>query len=314
MIKVKDLSKNYGPVEAVKSISFDLKDGEVIGFLVANGAGKTTTLKMMTGYLVPTEGSITVNGMDIIKDTHSIQEQIGYLPELNPLYSEMRVYDYLEFLAAIRDVRGSQFKESLARVVEQCGLRGVVHKNISDCSKGYKQRIGLAAAMIHDPKILILDEPVTGLDPNQIIEIRSLIRSLGKEKLVFMSSHILQEIQATVDRIIIINEGEIVANGTNEELMTSFMGNVLLTMEVKGAKVDSIKHIQATLPNVKFISTSKEKSIHTIQLEYEKNKDSREEIFNYAVKNKWSILKMTPKTTNLEDIFRNLTMKGDADA
>ena len=314
MIKVKDLSKNYGPVEAVKSISFDLKDGEVIGFLGANGAGKTTTLKMMTGYLVPTEGSITVNGMDIIKDTHSIQEQIGYLPELNPLYSEMRVYDYLEFLAAIRDVRGSQFKESLARVVEQCGLRGVVHKNISDCSKGYKQRIGLAAAMIHDPKILILDEPVTGLDPNQIIEIRSLIRSLGKEKLVFMSSHILQEIQATVDRIIIINEGEIVANGTNEELMTGFMGNVLLTMEVKGAKVDSIKHIQATLPNVKFISTSKEKSIHTIQLEYEKNKDSREEIFNYAVKNKWSILKMTPKTTNLEDIFRNLTMKGDADA
>ena len=314
MIKVKDLSKNYGPVEAVKSISFDLKDGEVIGFLGANGAGKTTTLKMMTGYLVPTEGSITVNGMDIIEDTHSIQEQIGYLPELNPLYSEMRVYDYLEFLAAIRDVRGSQFKESLARVVEQCGLRGVVHKNISDCSKGYKQRIGLAAAMIHDPKILILDEPVTGLDPNQIIEIRSLIRSLGKEKLVFMSSHILQEIQATVDRIIIINEGEIVANGTNEELMTSFMGNVLLTMEVKGAKVDSIKHIQATLPNVKFISTSKEKSIHTIQLEYEKNKESREEIFNYAVKNKWSILKMTPKTTNLEDIFRNLTMKGDADA
>ena len=314
MIKVKDLSKNYGPVEAVKSISFDLKDGEVIGFLGANGAGKTTTLKMMTGYLVPTEGSITVNGMDIIEDTHSIQEQIGYLPELNPLYSEMRVYDYLEFLAAIRDIRGTQFKESLARVVEQCGLRGVVHKNISDCSKGYKQRIGLAAAMIHDPKILILDEPVTGLDPNQIIEIRSLIRSLGKEKLVFMSSHILQEIQATVDRIIIINEGEIVANGTNEELMTSFMGNVLLTMEVKGAKVDSIKHIQATLPNVKFISTSKEKSIHTIQLEYEKNKDSREEIFNYAVKNKWSILKMTPKTTNLEDIFRNLTMKGDADA
>ena len=314
MIKVKDLSKNYGPVEAVKSISFDLKDGEVIGFLGANGAGKTTTLKMMTGYLVPTEGSITVNCMDIIEDTHSIQEQIGYLPELNPLYSEMRVYDYLEFLAAIRDVRGSQFKESLARVVEQCGLRGVVHKNISDCSKGYKQRIGLAAAMIHDPKILILDEPVTGLDPNQIIEIRSLIRSLGKEKLVFMSSHILQEIQATVDRIIIINEGEVVANGTNEELMTSFMGNVLLTMEVKGAKVDSIKHIQATLPNVKFISTSKEKSIHTIQLEYEKNKDSREEIFNYAVKNKWSILKMTPKTTNLEDIFRNLTMKGDADA
>ena len=314
MIKVKDLSKNYGSVEAVKSISFDLNDGEVIGFLGANGAGKTTTLKMMTGYLVPTKGSITVNDMDIIEDMHSIQKQIGYLPELNPLYSEMRVYDYLEFLASIRDITGPQFKEALARVVEQCGLRGVVHKNISDCSKGYKQRIGLAAAMIHDPKILILDEPVTGLDPNQIIEIRSLIRSLGKEKLVFMSSHILQEIQATVDRIIIIDQGEIVANGTSEELMANFMGNVLLTMEVKGAKVDSIEHIQATLPNVKFISMSNNKSIHTIQLEYEKNKDPREDIFNYAVKNKWSILKMSPRTTNLEDIFRDLTMEGGSDA
>ena len=314
MIKVKGLSKNYGSVEAVKSISFDLNDGEVIGFLGANGAGKTTTLKMITGYMVPTEGTISINGLDITNDTHEIQKQIGYLPELNPLYAEMRVYDYLEFLASIRDIKGSKFKDALSRVVEQCGLRGVVHKNISDCSKGYKQRIGLAAAMIHDPKILILDEPVTGLDPNQIIEIRSLIKSLGKEKLVFMSSHILQEIQATVDRIIIINKGEIVANGTSDELMTSFMGNVLLTMEVKGAKADTMKHIQASLPNVKFISSKKDKSTYTIQYEYEKGKDSREDIFKYAVKNKWSILRMTPKTTDLEDIFRNLTKEGGADA
>ena len=314
MIKVRDLSKNYGSVEAVKSVSFDLNDGEVIGFLGANGAGKTTTLKMMTGYLVPSNGSITVNGMDIIDDTHAIQQQIGYLPELNPLYYEMRVFDYLEFLASIRNITGSDFKKALSRVVEQCGLRGVVHKNISDCSKGYKQRIGLAAAMIHDPKILILDEPVTGLDPNQIIEIRSLIKSLGKEKLVFMSSHILQEIQATVDRIIIINQGEIVANGTNEELMTGFMGNVLLTMEVKGAKVDSIKHIQATLPNVKLVSHVKNNSIYTLQLEYDNNKDPREDIFKYAVKNKWTVLKMSPKTTDLEAIFRDLTTTGAADA
>lgn len=314
MIKVRDLSKNYGSVEAVKSVSFDLNDGEVIGFLGANGAGKTTTLKMMTGYLVPSNGSITVNGMDIIDDTHAIQQQIGYLPELNPLYYEMRVFDYLEFLASIRNITGSDFKKALSRVVEQCGLRGVVHKNISDCSKGYKQRIGLAAAMIHDPKILILDEPVTGLDPNQIIEIRSLIKSLGQEKLVFMSSHILQEIQATVDRIIIINQGEIVANGTNEELMTGFMGNVLLTMEVKGAKVDSIKHIQATLPNVKLVSHVKNKSIYTLQLEYDNNKDPREDIFKYAVKNKWTVLKMSPKTTDLEAIFRDLTTNGAADA
>ena len=310
MIKVTKLSKNYGSVKAVQSISFELKDGEIVGFLGANGAGKTTTLKMITGYLVPTGGSIKVNDMDIIDDIHDIQKQIGYLPELNPLYTEMRVYEYLEFLAGIRKITGKQFKEAFARVVEQCGLKGVVHKSISDCSKGYKQRIGLAAAMIHDPKILILDEPVTGLDPNQIVEIRRLIKSLGKEKLVFMSSHILQEIQATVDRIIIINKGEIVANGTSDELMGDFMGNVLLNMEVKGASAESIEHIQAKLPSVKYISLNESNGIQSVQFEYGKDKDPREDLFKYAVKNKWSILKMNPKTTNLEDIFRDLTMEG----
>ena len=310
MIKVTKLSKNYGSVKAVQSISFELKDGEIVGFLGANGAGKTTTLKMITGYLVPTGGSIKVNDMDIIDDIHDIQKQIGYLPELNPLYTEMRVYEYLEFLAGIRKITGKQFKEAFARVVEQCGLKGVVHKSISDCSKGYKQRIGLAAAMIHDPKILILDEPVTGLDPNQIVEIRRLIKSLGKEKLVFMSSHILQEIQATVDRIIIINKGKIVANGTSDELMGDFMGNVLLNMEVKGASTESIEHIQANLPSVKYISLNESNGIQSVQFEYGKDKDPREDLFKYAVKNKWSILKMNPKTTNLEDIFRDLTMEG----
>ena len=310
MIKVTKLSKNYGSVKAVQSISFELKDGEIVGFLGANGAGKTTTLKMITGYLVPTGGSIKVNDMDIIDDIHDIQKQIGYLPELNPLYTEMRVYEYLEFLAGIRKITGKEFKEAFARVVEQCGLKGVVHKSISDCSKGYKQRIGLAAAMIHDPKILILDEPVTGLDPNQIVEIRRLIKSLGKEKLVFMSSHILQEIQATVDRIIIINNGKIVANGTSDELMGDFMGNVLLNMEVRGASTESIEHIQAKLPSVKYISLNESNGIQSVQFEYGKDKDPREDLFKYAVKNKWSILKMNPKTTNLEDIFRDLTMEG----
>jgi len=314
VIKVTDLSKNYGPVEAVKSISFEIQDGEIVGFLGANGAGKTTTLKMMTGYLVPTSGKIEVNELNIIDNNHEIQKQIGYLPELNPLYPEMRVYEYLEFLAGIRKISGREFKEALARVVEQCGLRGVVHKNISDCSKGYKQRIGLAAAMIHDPKILILDEPVTGLDPNQIVEIRKLIKSLGKEKLVLMSSHILQEIQATVDRIIIINQGEIVANGTSDELMSNFMGNVLLNMEIKGAAPESIEHIQAILPSVKFVSMEDANGISQVQFEYGKGQDPREELFKYAVGNNWSILKMTPHTTNLEDIFRNLTMEGGVDA
>lgn len=314
MIKVTDLSKNYGPVEAVKSISFEIQDGEIVGFLGANGAGKTTTLKMITGYLVPTEGKIEVNDLNIIDDTHEIQKQIGYLPELNPLYTEMRVYEYFEFLAGIRNITGRPFKDALSRVVENCGLNGVIHKNISECSKGYKQRIGLAAAMIHDPKILILDEPVTGLDPNQIVEIRGLIKKLGKEKLVFMSSHILQEIQATVDRIMIIHEGEIVANGTSDELMSNFMGNVLLNMEIKGGAVKSIEHIQAKLPSVKFISMEDLNGIQHVQFEYDKGQDPREELFRYAVDNNWSILKMTPHTTNLEDIFRDLTTEGDINA
>tara|TARA_B100000902_G_scaffold265800_1_gene251874 strand:- start:1739 stop:2683 length:945 start_codon:yes stop_codon:yes gene_type:complete len=307
MITVSNLSKDYGSVKAVKSISFKLNDGEVVGFLGANGAGKTTTLKMMTGYLVPTMGEIKVDGLDIVENAHEIQKLIGYLPELNPLYSEMRVYDYLEFLASIRDIKGKDFKSALSRVVDECGLSGVIHKSVSDCSKGYKQRIGLAASMIHDPKILILDEPVTGLDPNQIVEIRSLIKSLGKKKLVFMSSHILQEIQATVDRIIIIDKGEIVANGTNEELMSDFMGNVLLDMEVMKATKKSAEALQATLPNVKLVSMEKSDGIQKIQFEYGKDKDPRQDIFKYAIKNKWVILKMMPKTTNLEDIFRDLT-------
>ena len=314
MIKVTDLSKNYGSVEAVKSISFEIQDGEIVGFLGANGAGKTTTLKMITGYLVPTEGKIEVNDLNIIDDTHEIQKQIGYLPELNPLYTEMRVYEYFEFLAGIRNITGRPFKDALSRVVEKCGLNGVIHKNISECSKGYKQRIGLAAAMIHDPKILILDEPVTGLDPNQIVEIRGLIKKLGKEKLVFMSSHILQEIQATVDRIMIIHEGEIVANGTSDELMSNFMGNVLLNMEIKGGAVESVEHIQAKLPSVKFISMEDLNGIQHVQFEYDKGQDPREELFRYAVDNNWSILKMTPHTTNLEDIFRDLTTEGNINA
>ena len=312
MISVSNLSKNYGNVKAVDSISFDLKDGEVVGFLGANGAGKTTTLKMITGYLVPTNGEIKVNGLDIVDNTSEIQEMIGYLPELNPLYTEMRVYDYLEFLGSIRNIKGSDFKQALSRVVDKCGLAGVVHKIIADCSKGYKQRIGLAAAMIHDPKILILDEPVTGLDPNQIVEIRSLIKSLGKEKLVFMSSHILQEIQATVDKIIIIDKGKIVANGTNEELMSDFMGNVSLEMEVMKATKKSAQELQAKIPSVKFISMEKSGGVQKVNFEYPKDKDPREDIYKYAVKSKWVILKMMPQTTNLEDIFRNLTSSGES--
>ena len=314
MIKVQDLSKNYGDVQAVKSINFEIDDGEIVGFLGENGAGKTTTLKMLTGYLVPTIGNVEINDLNINDSALEIQKQIGYLPELNPLYPEMSVYEYLEFIARVRNITGKSFREALARVVERCGLQGVVHKLVSSCSKGYKQRIGLAGSMIHDPKILILDEPVTGLDPNQIVEIRELIKSLGREKLVLMSSHILQEIQATVDRIMIIHQGEIVANGTNEELMSSFKGNTILNLEVRNANENTLKDLSIAVANINVVEVNEKKDHHVIQLEYSQETDPREDLFNYAVNSDWVILKMTPTTTDLEDVFRKLTMEGKADA
>ena len=314
MIKVENLSKHYGDVKAVKSINFELNDGEVVGFLGANGAGKSTTLKVMTGYLTATSGSVYVNDLDIQEDTLEIQKQIGYLPELNPLYGEMRVFDLLEFTAKIRNISGKAFKNALTRVVEQCGLKGVIHRLISECSKGYKQRIGLACAMIHDPKILILDEPVTGLDPNQIVEIRNLIKNLGTEKLVLMSSHILQEIQATVNRIIIIHKGEIVADGTNEELMSSFIGNTKLTLEIKNAEDGSVKALTKKIPELSLIDSKIQNGNQLLHLEYPKDKDPREELFQYAIDSKWVVTEMSPHGVDLESIFRTLTMEDSANA
>ena len=314
MIKVENLSKFYGDIKAVKSINFELNDGEIVGFLGANGAGKSTTLKVMTGYLTPTTGNVYVNDLDIQSNTLEIQKQIGYLPELNPLYAEMRVYDLLEFTGNIRNITGKAFKNSLARVIEQCGLKGVIHRMVSECSKGYKQRIGLACAMIHDPKILILDEPVTGLDPNQIVEIRNLIKDLGTEKLVLMSSHILQEIQATVNRIIIIHKGEIVADGTNEELMSGFMGNTKLTLEIKNAEDNTVKALTEKIPSISLVDTTTRNGSQILHLEYPKEKDPREELFQYAIDSNWVVTEMSPHSVNLESIFRTLTMEDKTNA
>jgi len=310
LIKVDNLSKNYDDVKAVKSISFELKGGQVVGFLGANGAGKSTTLKIMTGYISPSSGNVYYGDRNIQDDTSDIQKDIGYLPELNPLYSEMRVHDYLKFISDVRGIPQDHFKNAFQRVVEECSLNAVTHRIIGNCSKGYKQRIGLAAAMIHDPKILILDEPVTGLDPNQIVEIRQLIKKLGKEKIVLMSSHILQEIQATVDRIIIINEGSIVADGSSESLLQdSAGGKVELSIDVSNANENDIKDMKATIPSIEINSISKNDAYTNIDLEYSNNNDPRADIFNYAVSKNWIILEMVATKQNLEDIFRNLTSK-----
>ena len=308
MIKVENLSKNYGSVKAVKSISFELKDGQVVGFLGANGAGKSTTLKIMTGYISPSSGNVFYGEKNIQDDTSEIQKDIGYLPELIPLYSEMIVHDYLKFISEVRGISENDFKNAFQKVVEECSLNAVAHRTIANCSKGYKQRIGLAAALIHDPKILILDEPVTGLDPNQIVEIRELIKKLGKEKIVLMSSHILQEIQATVDRIIIINEGSIVADGSSEELLNdSAKGKADLKLEVSNADENDIRDMKATIPSIDIKNISKEDSFTRINIEFPSNGDPREDIFKYAVDKNWVILEMVTSKQNLEDIFRKLT-------
>jgi len=312
LIRIENLSKNYGQVKAVKSISFELMDGEIVGFLGANGAGKSTTLKMITGYIAPTSGNVHVDGMNIIDDHIEIQKQIGYLPELNPLYAEMKVYDYLQFHATTRGIKGNDFKDALTKVVKDCGLHGIVHRTIGNCSKGYKQRLGLAASMIHNPKILILDEPVSGLDPNQIVEIRQLIKKVGKEKLVLMSSHILQEIQATVDRIIIINSGEIVADGTSDELIADSQGLTHLRLEIDGGDENIIQEMKATIPGINIQSITKKDKLTEIMIEYPNTSDPRKDIFQYAVNQSWTILEMSASKRDLESIFRNLTQGSGA--
>ena len=310
MIRVENLVKYYGDFQALKGIDLEIHDGEIVGFLGANGAGKSTTLKIMTGFLAPTSGSVSLDGLNIRDNSLEIRRQIGYLPELNPLYGEMKVYDYLEFTSQIRQMDATSFSRSLGRVVDQCGLGSVVHRPISECSKGYKQRVGLAAAILHDPKVLVLDEPVSGLDPNQIVEIRNLIKELGKEKMVIMSSHILQEIAATVDRIVIIKQGQIVANGTSQELMSGMRGRTQLTLEVRYASEAAVSEMGSRVEGIEIVQARATADGQVLAIEYERGSDPREAIFNYAKNSGWTILEMSQKAIQLEDVFRSLTAEG----
>lgn len=314
MIRVENLVKNYGDVQALRSISFDVKDGEIVGFLGANGAGKSTTLKIITSFVSPTSGNVFVNDRNLLDDSLEIRRQIGYLPESNPLYGDMKAYDLLEFTARIRGITGKDFRQALSRVVAQCGLQGVIHRPVAECSKGYKQRIGLANAMIHDPKILILDEPVTGLDPNQIVEIRALIKKIGEEKMVIMSSHILQEIEATVDRIIIIDQGQIVADGTSDELIANLRGRSQISMEVKHFTEAGLESLKEKYPLLTVATGPLNDDGTTLTITYEKGNDPREVLFRHAVESNWVILEMTRHRIQLEDVFRSLTVKGGFDA
>jgi ABC-2 type transport system ATP-binding protein len=306
-IIVENLTKIYGTQRAVDNISFKVHTGEVLGFLGPNGAGKTTTMKAITSYLVPNKGTIKLGEFSVTDQPEEVRRLIGYLPENNPLYNEMPVLDYLRFVAEIQGIDKSRIKERIREMVRVCGLEGEKHKKIGELSKGYRQRVGLAQALIHDPEVLILDEPTAGLDPNQIIEIRELIRTIGREKTVILSSHILAEVEATCDRILIINKGKIVADGTPENLRKKAQGQEMLRLTIEeGTKNDIVNGLQR-LHSIDWVNPLAG-SNNRFEVQSKPNQSSRREIFDLCVRNKWVLTELTVIETKLEDIFHELTM------
>jgi ABC-2 type transport system ATP-binding protein len=306
-IKIEKLTKTYGYTKAVDNISFEVKTGEILGFLGPNGAGKTTTMKIITNYLNSDGGDVIIGGRSIQEYADDIKKHIGYLPESNPLYHDMPVIDYLEFCAALQGVGKADITARVREMIKTCGLNAEKHKKIGELSKGFRQRVGLAQAMIHNPDILILDEPTTGLDPNQIVEIRKLIRELGREKTVILSTHILPEVEATCDRIMIINNGKIVADGTAESLRKQAQGQETLTIKIEDGDTNAVfKALQSlsTVAMVDFIDRTKNR----FEVQSRPGCTSRREVFNLCVQNNWILTEMAVSEAKLEDIFRELTV------
>ncbi len=306
-ILVENLTKQYGPQKAVDDISFQVNTGEILGFLGPNGAGKTTTMKIVTCFMAPSGGDVKVNDYSIHNNPEEIKKKIGYLPENNPLYYDMPVIEYLDFVGELQGIDKSKIKNKIEEMIHVCGLNAEKHKKIGELSKGYRQRVGLAQAMIHDPEILILDEPTTGLDPNQIIEIRKLIRHVGKQKTVILSTHILPEVEATCDRILIINKGKIVADGTPETLRKQAQGNEVLRVQIADSNnrdnvISSLQSLETVNLVDPVINTN---DSYVIQSKV--GASSRRALFNLCVQQKWVLTEMTPIETKLEDIFRELT-------
>jgi len=309
MIEVENISKSYGSIRAVNNISFRVGKGDVLGFLGPNGAGKSTTMRMVTCYLAPDEGTARVDGFDITKDPIAVREKIGYLPENNPLYLDMGVIEYLNFIARIRKIPKPSLKTKVDRVIEICGLGDHSHRDIGELSKGYRQRLGLAQALIHDPQVLILDEPTIGLDPHQIIEIRSLIKSISGEKTIIISSHILPEISATCDRVLIIARGKIVGSGTPQELASLSGGGITVNTRVRGPGeqvFNALKNIDGVMD---IRELGEENGISRFKLTAEKDRDICEEIFFRVSRNGWSLTELHREEINLENVFLDLTTK-----
>lgn len=295
-ISVSNITKLYGTQKALNNVSFTINTGEIVGFLGPNGAGKSTMMKILTGFIPQTSGTATVAGFDVVEDGIKVKAQVGYLPESNPLYTEMYIKEYLEFVAGVYGTP----KSRVAEMIDLTGLTPEKHKKIGQLSKGYRQRVGLAAALINDPEVLILDEPTTGLDPNQLVEIRNLIKKIGKQKTVMLSTHIMQEVEQLCDRVIIINKGEIVADKPIAEL-SALSGSKTIVVEFdKSPPLSQLKKVVG-LSKVVSITSSR------FEIDTPESQQIRQNIFQYAVENNMTIVEITEKSQNMELIFQQLT-------
>jgi ABC-2 type transport system ATP-binding protein len=299
-IDIKQVTKIYGQQKALDEVSFQIETGKIIGFLGPNGAGKSTLMKIITGFIPPTSGEISVESLDVTENSMEIRRLIGYLPENNPLYPDMYVKEYLEFIAGIYQL--GNVRAAVSEMIEKTGLTLEYKKKIGELSKGYRQRVGLAQALIHNPKVLILDEPTSGLDPNQIVEIRNLIGELGHDKTIMLSTHIMQEVEAICDRIVIINRGKIVADGTSEAIQQQVSANKQVIVVEFNEPVDSGK-----LSAIKGVSSVQKVNGNVFLLESSSQFDIRQDVFNFAVQNQLAVLTMQVKEKSLEDVFYELT-------
>ncbi|WP_294142095.1 ATP-binding cassette domain-containing protein [uncultured Sanguibacteroides sp.] len=303
-IVVENLTKSFERKKAVESISFTAKKGEILGFLGPNGAGKTTIMKILSGFLYPDEGNIFYGNYSIYKHKAKIKRTIGYLAEHNPLYNEMNVIDFLFFIAKLYNIPRYKTTARVLDMLRLCGLENEKHKLIRELSKGYCQRLGMAQALIHDPDILILDEPTTGLDPNQIIEIRDIIKKVKEDKTIILSSHVLAEIETTCDRVMIMSHGKIVADGTASELRKKSASEHCLRLAIKGGETNHIYEALSLLPQIKNIDKLNRQ---TFELEYTPGEEIEKIIFDLCHNNNWYITELTPIQARLEDIFHKVT-------
>ena len=306
-IDVRSVSKGFGPFKAVQNLSFKVNKGEVVGFLGPNGAGKTTTMRLLTSYYTPDTGNIYINGVDNAEQDLETRRSIGYLPENNPLYEDLLVSEYLDFVADLRGMKGKSRKSNLDRTVEEAGLGEVFHRPISELSKGYHQRVGLAAAILHRPSILILDEPTEGLDPNQRISMRDLVKSLGQDRTVLVTTHVMQEVETTCERVLVINRGQMVADSPVDELLQLAPGLRRVYIEVEGSQIETGLATLASVESVSRLDPISGRKRYIVNLSG--GEDPRPDIFHLATQKSWTLWDLHEERMRLEDVFHSLTVE-----